>query len=80
VYRNLGFTLVSYGEKSLDYQWVKYKSVLNRYSCTVESLLKKYPRYRDIKIEGSIEDYIMRDLGYNKVYRCGNSKWEWFSE
>lgn len=80
VYRTLGFTLVSYGEKSIDYQWVKYKSVLNRYTCTVETLLNKYPIYKDIKIEGSIEDFIMRDLGYNKVYRCGNSKWEWFCD
>ena len=77
MYSTLGFSFVSFGDETLDYQWVKYKSVLNRYSCMPHLLLKKYPKYKELKIEGSMEDYIMRDLGYCKVYRCGNSKWIW---
>ena len=76
----MNYPLPKGGGQFANYQWVKYKSVLNRYTCTVETLLNKYPIYKDIKIEGSIEDFIMRNLGYNKVYRCGNSKWEWFCD
>ena len=43
----------------------------------VHKLLKKYPKYNDIEISGSKENYIMGDLGYYKVYRCSASKWIW---
>lgn len=79
VYSKLGFSLKTYNENNIDYQWVKYKSVLNRQDTMVNKLLKKYLEYKDVIIEGSKEKYIMKDLGYLQVYRCGNTVWEWFN-
>ena len=78
-YHKLGFKLKSLGE-SIDYQWVKGTKALSRYECMANKLLEKYDKYRNINITGSIEDYIMHDLGYNKLYRCGNSIWEYKQE
>ena len=78
-YNKLGFKLKSLG-KSIDYQWVKGTKSLSRYECMTNKLLEKYPKYRNINIIGSIEDYIMHDLGYSKLYRCGNSIWEYKQE
>ena len=78
-YNKLGFKLKSLGE-SIDYQWVKGTKSLSRYECMTNKLLEKYPKYRNINIIGSIEDYIMHDLGYNKLYICGNSIWEYKQE
>lgn len=78
-YNKLGFKLKSLGE-SIDYQWVKGTKVLSRYECMKNKLLEKYPKYRNINIIGSIEDYVMHDLGYSKLYRCGNSIWEYKQE
>lgn len=78
-YNKLGFKLKSLGE-SIDYQWVKGTKALSRYECMANKLLEKYPKYRNINIEGSVEDYIMHDLGYSKLYRCGNSIWEYKQE
>ena len=78
-YNKLGFKLKSLGE-SIDYQWVKGTKALSRYECMTNKLLEKYPKYRNINIIGSIEDYIMHDLGYSKLYRCGNSIWEYKQE
>ena len=52
---------------------MKGTKALSRYECMTTKLLEKYPKYRNINITGSIEDYIMHDLGYNKLYRCCNS-------
>ena len=54
--------------------------VLSRYECMTNKLLEKYPKYRKINIACSVEDYIMHDLGYSKLYRCGNSIWEYKQE
>ena len=78
-YNKLGFKLKSLGE-SIDYQWVKGTKALSRYECMTNKLLEKYDKYRNINITGSIEDYVMHDLGYNKLYRCGNSIWEYKQE
>ena len=78
-YNKLGFKLKSLGE-SIDYQWVKGTKALSRYECMANKLLEKYDKYRNINITGSIEDYVMHDLGYNKLYRCGNSIWEYKQE
>lgn len=78
-YNKLCFKLKSLGE-SIDYQWVKGTKALSRYECMTNKLLEKYPKYRNINIEGSVEDYIMHDLGYSKLYRCGNSIWEYKQE
>lgn len=77
VYKQLGFKLKSLGE-SIDYQWCKNNICLNRQSCMPCKLLEKYPQYKDINIVGSKERYIMEDLGYFRIYRCGNSIWEWY--
>ena len=78
-YHKLGFKLKSLGE-SIDYQWVKGTQALSRYECMANKLLEKYDKYRNINITVSIEDYVMHDLGYNKLYRCGNSIWEYKQE
>lgn len=78
-YNKLGFKLKSLG-KSIDYQWVKGTKALSRHECMASKLLEKYDKYRNINITGSIEDYVMHDLGYNKLYRCGNSIWEYKQE
>ena len=78
-YNKLGFKLKSLG-KSIDYQWVKGTKALSRYECMTNKLLEKYDKYRNINIIGSVEDYVMHDLGYNKLYRCGNSIWEYKQE
>ena len=78
-YNKLGFKLKSLGE-SIDYQWVKGTKALSRYECMTNKLLEKYDKYRNINITGPIEDYVMHDLGYNKLYRCGNSIWEYKQE
>ena len=76
-YKQLGFKFVNNGESSLNYQWVSKNDCKERQSCMVFKLLKKYPEYLNCNITGSKEDYIMQDLGYYKIYRCGNSKWVW---
>lgn len=47
-------------------------------------LLNRFPQYNTIinsgEIIGSKEKYIMEDLGYFRVYRCGNSTWEWIKQ
>ena len=78
-YNKLGFKLKSLG-KSIDYQWVKGTKALSRYERMTNKLLEKYDKYRNINIIGSVEDYVMHDLGYNKLYRCGNSIWEYKQE
>jgi hypothetical protein len=77
IYGSLGFTLKSLGEKSIDYQWCNNSDVLSRQQCMPYKLLNKFPEYQSVQITGSKERFIMNDLGYYRVYRCGNSIWEW---
>ena len=79
-YERLGFKLKSLGEKSLDYQWYDKTDCLSRYSCMTSKLLQKYPQYKEMNIIGSKEKFIMEDLGYYRIYRCGNSIWEYTVE
>ena len=78
-YANIGFKLNTRGKKAIDYNWVKKEESLLRQQCMPCRLLKKFPQYKNIQITGSVEKYIMEDLGYIRIYRCGNSKWEWFN-
>ena len=75
------FKLKSLGDKSIDYQWCNETESLSRYQCMPYKLLDRFPQYNTIinsdEIIGSKEKYIMEDLGYFRVYRCGNSTWEW---
>lgn len=81
VYNKLGFTLKSLGSKSIDYQWCNETESLSRYQCMPYKLLDRFPQYNNIINSGEVmrskEKYIMEDLGYFRVYRCGNSVWEW---
>lgn len=81
VYSKLGFSFVSYGEKSIDYQWVKkdLTEIVPRQMAQPWRLQREYPElYEEAKSKGiSIENYVMVNKDYYKVYRCGNSKWEW---
>lgn len=77
IYSKLGFKLKSLGENSIDYMWVNNSNYRTRHQTMPYKLLKQYPEYNNIEINGSKENYIMEDLGYCKVYRCGNSIWEW---
>ena len=79
IYSKLGFKLKSLGENSIDYIWVNNSNYRTRHQTMPYKLLKQYPEYNNIEINGSKENYIMEDLGYCKVYRCGNSIWEWHS-
>lgn len=77
VYNKLGFKLKSLGENSIDYVWVNNEECLSRYQTMSYKLLNKFPQYQNCIVEkDSIEKYIMEDLGYNRIYRCGNSVWE----
>lgn len=76
-YNKLGFKLKSLGENSIDYIWSNGINYRTRYQTMPYKLLKQYQEYNNIEINGSKEDYIMEDLGYNKIYRCGNSIWEY---
>ena len=75
IYPRLGFTFVKYTEP--DYVWVHNGdlSFLSRYKCQVKTLKNKYPELYEQAI-GSKENYIMSNLGYFKVYGCGNILWE----
>ena len=75
-YSKVGFSLVSRGRSAIDYNWVKDDIVLSRQQCMVHRLLKNYPQYSNIEIDGSKETYIMNDLNFYRIFRCGNSKWE----
>jgi hypothetical protein len=82
VYNKLGFKLKSLGENSIDYVWVNNEECLSRYQTMPYKLLNKFPQYQyqyyiSDRDRISIEKYIMEDLGYNRVYRCGNSVWEY---
>jgi hypothetical protein len=77
VYKNLGFKLKSYGENLIDYVWSSCSDYRTRYQTMPRKLLRLYQEYSSIEISGSKEDYIMEALGYYKIYRCGNSVWEW---
>ena len=75
-YKSLGFSLASRGQNCIDYNWVKNNNVLLRQQCMPCKLLNKFPLYKGLNINGSVEKFIMEDLGYIRIYRCSNSKWE----
>ena len=78
VYSRLGFEFVKITD--LPYYWAKNKTVFTRQQCQVHKLKEKYPDLYDKAIENEAsnkEDFIMHELGYYRVYRCGNKKWIW---
>lgn len=81
IYSKLGFSLSSEGRASIDYQWVKkdLSEVLTRQKVQPWRLQNIFPDLCNEAVNKriSIEDYVMVERGYYKIYRCGNSKWEW---
>ena len=75
VYSLLGFSFSKYTDP--DYYW--YTPVgnvyLNRWQCQPKKLKEKYPDIAS-KYTNAIEDNVMTELGYLKVYRTGQSVWE----
>lgn len=74
MYSLLGFSFSKYTDP--DYYW--YTPVgnvyLNRWQCQPKKLKEKYPDIAS-KYSSSIEDNVMIELRYLKVYRCGQSVW-----
>lgn len=78
VYSRLGFEFVKITD--LPYYWAKNNTFFTRQQCQVHKLKEKYPDLYDKAIENEAsnkEDFIMHELGYYRVYRCGNKKWIW---
>lgn len=75
VYKRLGFSELGITEPN--YVWVSRdnKDVLSRYMTQKKKLVELGFGYMD-----QTENDIMHNLGYHKVYDCGNAKYEWKSE
>lgn len=81
VYRNLGFENTDCG-KSIDYVWFNGSEVKKQHDTTPAKLEKDFPdlcKQAHEKGKG-VESYIMQSRGFTKIYRCGNSCWEWTSK
>lgn len=75
IYKQLGFDLMGYTEPS--YYWWSNGDVKVREDCQLFKLKEKYPNeYKESEGKGNRENYIMSSLGYIKVYRTGNKRWE----
>ena len=77
VYKKIGFVFTKY--TTPDYYWYSLsdKTYLPRWSCQPKILCKKYPEIA-VKYSDSLEKNIMTELHYTRVYRTGQSVWEWF--
>ena len=69
VYNRLGFKLVAVSEPN--YVWVRGNKVLKRYQTQKHKLLEM-----GLGREDQTESEIMEELGYIRVYDCGNYKFE----
>ena len=77
MYTKLGFS--DSGQISVPYYWVNGSMMLKREQCQPKRLKVQYPELYKEAIDNNAsnkEDYIMTSLGYCKVYRAGNTKWE----
>lgn len=73
MYSALGFTKISEG--TVDYMWVDNRNkTLSRYK-TQKHKLKNL--LGDKFNQDKTEDQMMYENGYNKLYGCGHSKWEY---
>lgn len=76
LYKNLGMQFI--GTTEPGYVWVKgskdHTEVLQRYQCQKQKLIDK-----GLQKYGDTEDKIMYNLGYMKIYNCGNRKYLWKS-
>ena len=70
VYKSLGFTFIDYTQPN--YIWTNFKTTLPRYSTQKQKLLS----ILNIENQDNLtEDAIMENLGYLRVYDCGNAKY-----
>ena len=80
IYPMIGFKYIKQAEPN--YYWFKNIDLwYKREQCQVQKLKKKYPNYYQEAIDNNaqnIENYIMCNcLKCKKVYRSGNTRWEW---
>ena len=69
IYTKLGFTLESKKLTYPDHVWIKGKKILNNEQTKMSELTK----YK-LNAFGDTEDDIMHNIGFYKVYNCGNLK------
>lgn len=77
IYPLLGF---KYKEQAATaYFWYLSGNELKRESCQVKKLKIKHPDLYKFAIENKLpqEKYIMRNLGAKRIFRSGNTIWEW---
>ncbi|MBR1455049.1 MAG: hypothetical protein IJ593_10485 [Lachnospiraceae bacterium] len=70
IYTNLGFKYKGLSEPS--YKWVKDDKVLTRFQTMKKDLVAK-----GLGTEDETEEDIMHNLGFLKVYDCGNAVFTW---
>lgn len=75
VYQLLGFKYIK--QADLPYYWYKNGLCLPREQCQPCKLQKTFPELFNEAPSRGKEDYIMQKRGFCKVYRCGNTIWEW---
>ena len=68
LYESLGFNFDSITEPN--YVWSNGHKVLSRYQCQKHRLIQE-------GYEGNTESEIMHNMGYSKLYDCGNKVWVW---
>lgn len=68
LYEKLGFILES--TTGPDYVWCNGEEAIPRYKCQKHKLLKQ-------GFEGSNEREIMENLGFWRIFGCGNKVWTW---
>lgn len=79
VYKTLGFECK--GQVTPRYYWCYGDKVLHREQCQLKKLKREYPElYIEASKASNKEDFIMSHLGFYKVYRSGNTRWEKFKE
>lgn len=78
VYKELGFSFKGYS--STPYYWSKNNSYVERKEAQPKKLKLKFPELYNEAVKNkvsSVEEYIMKSLGYNRVYLVGNKIWYW---
>ena len=68
LYEKLGFKLQNISEPN--YVWCKSGKILTRYQCQKHKLLEQ-------GYTGNSESDIMHNLGYYRIFDCGNKVWIW---
>lgn len=77
IYPFLGFKYIK--QVAQPYYWYLNGKELKREDCQAKKLEKSYPSLCEEarKLGKGVENYVMTKLKAKKVYRCGNTRWEW---